>query len=120
MIEATFGLVKIDKVIIQKRMADHTSRRYARQPMYFPSAGSFFKWIKPKFGSLYEKYKESNLIGYKVGDAMIYTYNIGFIVNLGEAKSSDVYELAAHIEKIIFTKYNIKIKKEVVLLGKFK
>ena len=41
-IEATFNLIRIDKMIIQKSMSDHTSRRYSRQPMYFPSAGSFF------------------------------------------------------------------------------
>ena len=87
--------------------------------MYFPSAGCFFVWIKPKFGSLYEKYKESNLVSYKVGDAMIYTHNIAFIVNLGNDKSSDVYEIVTHIEKIMKSKYNIEIRREVVVLGNF-
>ena len=118
-IEATFTLKKDDKLIIQKRMANHTSQRYARQPMYFPSAGCFFVWVKPKFGSLYERYKESNLIGYKVGDAMVYTHNIAFIVNLGNAKSSDVYEIVTHIENIMNKKYQIEIRREVVVLGSF-
>ena len=47
-IEATFNLIKVDKMIIQKSMADHTSRRYSRQPMYFSNAGCFFVWFKPK------------------------------------------------------------------------
>ena len=118
-IEATFNLIKGDKIVIQKTMADHTSRRYSRQPMYFPSAGCFFIWEKQKHGSLYEKYKENNLISYKVGDAMIYTYNIAFIVNLGKAKSSDVYEIVTHIEGIIKSKYDIDIKREVIILGLF-
>jgi len=118
-IEAVFKLKKIDKLIIQKTMANHTSRRYSKQPMYFPSAGCFFVWLKPIFGSLYEKYKENNLVGYKVGDAMIYPYNIAFIVNLGNAKSSDVYEIVIHIEKVLKSKYNINIKREVVVLGDF-
>ena len=118
-IEATFNLIKADKMIIQKAMADHTSRRYSRQPMYFPSAGCFFVWVKVKFGSLYEKYKESNLVSYKVGDAMIYTHNIAFIVNLGNAKSSDVYEIVTHVETIMKSKYNIDIRREVVVLGSF-
>ena len=59
--------------------------------MYFLSAGCFFIWVKQNFGSLYQKYKENNLVGYKVGDAMVYPYNIAFIVNLGNATSSDVY-----------------------------
>ena len=118
-IEATFNLIKDDKIKIQKAMADHTSLRYSRQPMYFPSAGCFFIWNKPKHGSLYEKYKENNLVSYKVGDAMIYTYNIAFIVNLGNAKSSDVYEIVTHVEKVMKSKYNIDIKREVVVLGSF-
>jgi UDP-N-acetylmuramate dehydrogenase len=118
-IEATFNLIKDDKIKIQKAMADHTSLRYSRQPMYFPSAGCFFIWVKPKHGSLYEKYKENNLVSYKVGDAMIYTHNIAFIVNLGKAKSSDVYEIVIHVEKIMKSKYNLDIKREVVVLGSF-
>ena len=118
-IEATFNLIKDDKIKIQKAMADHTSLRYSRQPMYFPSAGCFFIWVKLKHGSLYEKYKENNLVSYKVGDAMIYTHNIAFIVNLGKAKSSDVYEIVIHVEKIMKSKYNLDIKREVVVLGSF-
>ena len=118
-IEATFNLIKDDKIKIQKAMADHTSLRYSRQSMYFPSAGCFFIWVKPKHGSLYEKYKENNLVSYKVGDAMIYTHNIAFIVNLGKAKSSDVYEIVIHVEKIMKSKYNLDIKREVVVLGSF-
>ena len=118
-IEATFDLIKENKMIIQKSMADHTSHRYSRQPMYFLSAGCFFIWNKPKFGSLYEKYKENNLVSYRIGDAMIYTHNIAFIVNLGNATSSDVYKIVTHVESVIKSKYNINIRREVVVLGSF-
>ena len=118
-IEAKFNLVKDDKFIIQKTIADHTSRRYGNQPMYFLSAGCFFIWIKQNFGSLYQKYKENNLVGYRVGDAMVYPYNIAFIVNLGNATSSDVYSVVTHIENVIKNKYHIDIKREVVVLGSF-
>ena len=118
-IEAQFNLIKEDKITIQKRMSDHTSKRYSNQPMYLPSAGCFFVWFKPKFGSLYEKYKETGLVSYKVGDAMIYTYNISFIINLGNATASDVFQIVLHIEKILKEKYNIKVRREVILLGVF-
>ena len=117
-IEATFNLIKKDKMIIQKDMSDLTSLRYSKQPKYFPSAGSFFMWDY-KFGSLYERYKQSNLVGYKVGDAMLYDKNIAFIVNLGKAKSSDVYNIVTHIEQTSKTKFNIDIKREVIVLGAF-
>ena len=118
-IQAVFNVIKENRIIIQKTMADHTSRRYSSQPMYFPSAGSFFVWFKPKYGSLYEKYKECNLVSYRKGDAMIYTNNISFIVNLGNAKASDVYDIVIHVEKIFKDKYNINIIREVEVLGFF-
>ena len=118
-IEAIFKLIKIDKMIIQKEMADHTSKRYSRQPMHFPSTGSFFAWDKRAFGSLYQKYKENNLVGFQIGNTMIYKYNIAFIVNFGNAKSSDVLKIVEHVEKIFKLKYNITVRREVVFLGNF-
>ena len=40
---------------------------------------------------------------------MIYTYNIAFIVNLGDAKSSDVYQIVTKVENIMLSKYKINI-----------
>ena len=68
-----------------------------------------------KYGSM----KESNLVSYRVGNAMIYTYNIAFIVNLGKANSSDVMEVVTHIEKIMKKKYGIEMRREVVTIGTF-
>ena len=118
-IEAIFKLQKGDQMIIQKTMTDNTKKRYEKQPMYFGSAGCFFVWDHKKHGSMYEKYKETNLISYRVGNAMIYTYNIAFIVNLGKGTSSQVMEIVTHIEKIMKEKYKIEIKREVVVIGTF-
>ena len=118
-IEALFKLKKGDKMIIQKTMTDNTKMRYEKQPMYFGSAGCFFVWNHAKFGSMYEKYKENNLVGYRVGNAMIYTYNIAFIVNLGNSNSNEIMAIVTHIEKIIEEKYAIKMKREVIVIGIF-
>ena len=118
-IEALFKLKKQDKMIIQKTMTDNTKMRYEKQPMYFGSAGCFFVWNHAKFGSMYEKYKENNLVGYRVGNAMIYTYNIAFIVNLGNSNSNEIMAIVTHIEKIIEKKYAIKMKREVIVIGIF-
>ena len=118
-IEAMFQLKKGDQMIIQKTMTENTKKRYKKQPMYFGSAGCFFVWDHSKHGSMYEKYKESNLVGYRVGNAMIYTYNIAFIVNLGKANGTDVMEVVTHIEKIMKKKYGIEMRREVVTIGSF-
>ena len=118
-IEATFKLQKGEQMKIQKKMTNNTKIRYARQPMYFGSAGCFFIWDHIKNGSMYEKYKESSLVSYRVGNAMIYTFNISFIVNLGNATAAQVMEIVLLIEKIMKEKYNIEIKREVIVIGSF-
>ena len=50
---------------------------------------------------------------------MIYTHNIAFIVNLGNAKASDVYQIVTQVETIFKDKYNIPIRRKVVFLGPF-
>ena len=117
--EATFELKKGNQITIQKTMTDNTKRRYEKQPMYFGSAGCFFTWNHNKHGSMYEKYKESNLVSYRVGNIMIYTYNIAFIVNLGKGTASQVMDIVTYVEKIMRDKYNIEIKREVVVIGTF-
>ena len=118
-VEATFKLEKGDQMKIQKKMTENTKMRYEKQPMYFGSAGCFFKWNHATNGGMYVKYKESDLVSYRVGNAMIYTYNIAFIVNLGQATSSDVMAIVNHIEKIMKDKYHIDIQREVVVIGSF-
>ena len=119
-IEATFKINKGDQLVIQKTMTENTKMRYEKQPMYFGSAGCFFVWNHHKHGGMYEKYKESNLLSYRVGNAMVYTYNLAFIVNLGKGTASQVMEIVMHIEKIMKEKYKIKIRREVIVIGAFK
>lgn len=118
-IEAEFKLEKGDQIIIQKTMTNYTMKRYERQPMYFGSAGCFFLWDRAKNGGMLEKYKKANLVSYRVGNAMVYTYNISFIVNLGGATSNQVMEIVKYIEKIIKEKFNIEMKREVIVIGSF-
>lgn len=118
-IEATFKLQKGNQMKIQKKMTNNTKIRYGRQPMYFGSAGCFFVWDHIKNGSMYEKYKDSSLVSYRVGNAMIYTFNIAFIVNLGNATATQVMEIVTFIEKIMKKKYNIEMKREVIIIGSF-
>ena len=118
-IEATFKLKKGNQMEIQKTMTHNTELRYHKQPMYYGSAGSFFVWDHLKHGSMYEKYKKNNLVSYRIGDAMIYTHNISFIINLRNASTANVINVVRHIEKVIKDNYDIDIKREVVILGTF-
>ena len=116
-IQAIFKLRKGNQLLIQKTMINNTKMRYNKQPMYLGSAGSFFVWYHSIHGSMYEKYKESKLVGYKVGNIMIYTDNVSFIVNLGEGTASQVMEIVTNVIKIMKEKYNINIRIEVIIIG---
>ena len=52
-------------------------------------------------------------------NAMIYTYNIAFIVNLGKAIANQVMEIVKYIENIMRKQYKIKIKREVIVIGSY-
>ena len=69
-------------------MSYYTQKRYEKQPMYFGCAGCFFIWEHDKNGSMYEKFKKSNFVSYRIRNIMIYRYNIAFIVNLGKGTAS--------------------------------
>ena len=114
--EATFKLNKGDKMNIQKTLTENTRMRYEKQPMYFGNAGCFFVWER-RLGSQYKIYKENNLVGYRVGDIMIYTFNISFIINLGKGTAEDVMKVVNKVERVIKEKYNIVIRREVVIIG---
>ena len=116
-IEAVFKLHKGDQMTIQRTMTNNTKNRYKNQPMYFGSAGCFFIWNHTEYGSLYKRYKESNLVSYRVGNIMIYTYNISFIINLGKGTASQVMEIVEYIKKVMKEKYNIEMKREVIVIG---
>ena len=114
--EAIFKLKKGDKMKIQKTLTENTRMRYQKQPMYFRNAGCFFVWDR-RLGSLYKIYKENNLVGYRVGNIMIYIFNISFIVNLGKGTADDVMKIVNKVERVIKEKYNYVIRREVIVIG---
>ena len=50
---------------------------------------------------------------------MLYSENIAFIINLGQATSDQIMKIVNHIEKIMKDNYNINIEREVVVIGYF-
>ena len=50
---------------------------------------------------------------------MIYTYNIAFIINLGNSNSNEIMAVVEHIEKVMEEKFTIKMRREVIVIGNF-
>jgi UDP-N-acetylmuramate dehydrogenase len=99
---------------IKERMTRYLNLRRAKQPLEWPNAGSVFKNSGQGAGRLIEGVGAK---GWRVGDAQISEKHANFIVNLGEAKASEIMTLIREVQKAVKQKYNVELETEVVLWG---
>jgi UDP-N-acetylmuramate dehydrogenase len=133
-LEATLKLKKGKKKEIEEKIKKILRLRKEKQPLEFPSAGSVFKNvpIKKVPKKIREKFKEKikdgflpagvlidavGLKGFQIGGAKISEKHANFIVNVGEAKASDVKELIEKIKKGVKKKFKIQLEEEIKLVG---
>lgn len=103
--------------IIRIEMERYFRQRKHTQPLNLASAGSVFK--NPPNGSAGQLIEEAGLKGYRIGDAQVSPVHANFIVNLGQAKSADVYHLIKHVQDEVMKQRQIKLELEVTLVGRF-
>ena len=114
--EVTLELENGDKAEIEKTMRELAEKRSAKQPLKFPSAGSFFKRPEGYFaGALIE---EAGLKGLSVGGAQVSPLHAGFIVNTGGATASDVISLMKLVQNTVKDKSGIELVPEVRIIGR--
>ena len=91
-------------------------QRREKQPLEYPSGGSFFKRPAGYFaGALIE---QSGLKGYTVGGAQVSEKHAGFVINRGGATCADVMALCEHVQREVQTKFGVKLEREVQLVGR--
>ena len=111
---AKFNLLPDDKEQIKARMKDYTQRRTSKQPLSYPSAGSFFKRPTGYFaGKLIE---DAGLKGFSVGGAQISSLHAGFVINTGNATSEDVINLMHHVQETVENKFGVLLEPEVIIV----
>ena len=116
-LSADFRLEKGDPQRIREKMDDLNGRRREKQPLNLGSAGSTFKRPEGYFaGKLIE---DSGLKGFRIGNAAVSEKHAGFVVNLGDAKSADVYRVIRAVQETVFEKFGVRLEPEVILLGDF-
>ncbi len=114
---ATFSLPEGDPQESLKKMNEFNARRREKQPLTFPSAGSTFKRPSGNFaGTLIEK---CGLKGYMIGGAQVSEKHAGFIINVQNASSRDVYELISYVKSTVEVRTGVILEPEVKLLGEF-
>lgn len=109
-LEATLGLTKGKKEELYKVNQERKQRRLESQPLEYPSAGSVFRNPEGLFaGKLIE---DLGLKGLTKGGAQISNKHANFIINIGNAKASDIKELIEFTKDAVLDKYNIELKCE--------
>lgn len=100
---------------IQKQMTTLMEKRNSKQPVNYPSAGSFFK--RPKGYYVGQIIEEIGLKGLTVGGAQVSQLHGGFFINIGNATSTDIVQLMHLVQASILKEYGVKLEPEVRLIG---
>ena len=113
-LSAVFRLEKGDSEEIAAKMRELNERRREKQPLELPSGGSVFKRPEGHFaGALIE---QAGLKGYTVGGAQVSEKHAGFVVNLGNASSHDVYDLMMEVRKKVYETSQVFLEPELIIL----
>lgn len=115
-LEGSFRLYPADAAMLKEEAEEILKVRRKKQPINFPSAGSFFK--NPEQGKAAGRLiEQAGLKGKKIGGAQVSEKHANFIINTGGASASDILELMAFIQKTVFNTFNIELEPEVKIVG---
>ncbi len=113
--EVTVTLVPGEREAIAAKMEELLARRQEKQPLEFPSAGSYFKRPAGYFaGALIE---QCGLKGRRVGDAQVSEKHAGFVINRGHATCAEVLELERQVRDAVEERFGVRLEREVQLVG---
>lgn len=119
---------------IEKIINEHLVFRREKHPLEYPNAGSIFQNVKLDSQILnhnleFQKIAKGGKIpagclieqvglkGYQIGQAQISEKHANFIVNLGQAKASDVLKLIELVKNKVYQQFKIKLEEEIQILG---
>ena len=109
-------LANKSKANIQSRMKEVVSKRKELQPLSAPSAGSVFR--NPKDVPAGKLIDMAGCKGLRAGDAEVSKKHGNFIINLGDAKASDVKKLIRKVKDSVRKKFKVKLELELIDSGK--
>lgn len=114
-VEVVMQLKSGNKSEISKKMKELSTRRNEKQPVAFPSAGSFFKRPEGYFAG--KLIQDAGLKGLSVGGAQISTLHSGFLINTGNASATDIIQLMEIVQAAVLEKFGVKMEPEVRIIG---
>ena len=114
-VEAVFALEEGDAAEIKAKIADLTAKRNSKQPVNFPSAGSFFKRPPGHFAG--KLVQDAGLKGLTVGGAQVSELHSGFVINIGGATATDIIQLMEIVQQTVMDKFGVMLEPEVRIIG---
>jgi len=135
-LSAKFKFKKGDQAKIKADTQEKIDYRIDRHPLNYPNIGSTFKNVPTENvpSDVLKKFEANikqdpfpilpvaklivslDLIGKKIGNAQISTKHPNFIVNLGNAKATDVLGLIDLVKKEVKENYNIELEEEIKIV----
>lgn len=109
-------LKKGDPEEISARMAELMKQRNEKQPVSYPSAGSFFK--RPDGYFVGKLVQDAGLKGASIGGAQVSELHSGFIINTGDATTADILELMRMVQDKVYSQFGVRLEPEVRIIGK--
>ena len=114
-VSAELQLTHGEPTAIREAMAEFLARRRDKQPLEYPSAGSFFKRPEGYFaGALIE---QCGLKGFAVGGAQVSEKHAGFVINRGGATCADVMALCKAVQEKVKERFGVQLEREVQFVG---
>ena len=100
---------------ISAKMQELMKRRNEKQPVQYPSAGSFFKRPPGYFAG--KLVQDAGLKGLTVGGAQVSELHSGFVINKGGATATDIIELMHLVQNTVYDQFGVKLEPEVRIIG---
>lgn len=116
-LEATLRLYRSTRDEIHKEILESFEYRNRVQDLRYPSAGSVFKNPGSALGSSGQLIERAGLKGKRIGGAMISDRHANFIVNLGNARSSDVQQLIQLAQAGVWEKFEVRLEPEIRIIS---
>ena len=99
---------------IEEKMKELAQSRREKQPLEFPSAGSYFQRPEGNFaGKLIE---DAGLKGKRIGDAAVSEKHAGFLINLGNATAEEMLQLEETVRGEVALRFGVELKREVRMI----
>ena len=115
-LQVTLQLSPGDSKEIEEKVMEFTRKRNEKQPMNYPSCGSFFKRPEGYFAG--KLITDAGLKGLKLGGAQVSSLHAGFLINTGDATAEDVLLLMKVVQRTVVDRFGVELEPEVRIIGK--